>query len=60
MQSSSLINWNDQKTKLKEKYKILTDADFKYKEGRKDEMFSRLQEILGKSREELTALISSL
>ncbi|KAF0235740.1 MAG: csbd family [Prolixibacteraceae bacterium] len=53
-------NWNEQKGKLKQKFAILTDNDLMYAEGKKDEMFGKLQIKLGKSREELHKIIDSL
>ena len=52
--------WNEKKGKLKQKFAILTDNDLMYDEGRKDEMLGKLQVILGKSKEELNKIISSL
>ncbi|MBN1926560.1 MAG: CsbD family protein [Prolixibacteraceae bacterium] len=53
-------NWNEQKGKLKQKFATLTDNDLLFVEGKKDEMFGRLQVKLGKSKEELDKLIESL
>jgi uncharacterized protein YjbJ (UPF0337 family) len=53
-------NWNEQKGKLKKKFAVLTDNDLMFEEGKKDEMFGKLQIILGKSKEELDKIISSL
>ncbi len=53
-------NWNEQKGKLKMKFAALTDNDLMYKEGKKDEMFGKLQIKLGKSKEELFKIINSL
>jgi len=53
-------NWNEQKGLLKQKFAILTDDDLMFKEGKKDEMLGRLQIKLGKSREEMRKIISSL
>ena len=53
-------NWNEQKGKLKQKFAILTDNDLMFEEGRQEEMFGKLQIILGKSKEELHKIISSL
>jgi len=53
-------NWNDQKGKLKQKFAILTDNDLMFEEGRKDEMFGKLQIKLGKTKEELHKLIADL
>jgi uncharacterized protein YjbJ (UPF0337 family) len=53
-------NWNEQKGKLKQKFGTLTDNDLLFEEGKKDEMLGRLQVKLGKSKEELHKIISSL
>ena len=53
-------NWNEQKGKLKQKFAILTDDDLLLIEGKKDEMLGRLQIKLGKTKEELHAIIESL
>jgi uncharacterized protein YjbJ (UPF0337 family) len=53
-------NWDEQKGKLKQKFASLTDDDLLFAEGKKDEMMGRLQIKLGKSKEELRTLISSL
>jgi len=53
-------NWNEQKGKLKQKFAELTDDDLMFAEGKKEEMLGRLQVKLGKSKDELHKLISSL
>lgn len=53
-------NWNEQKGKLKQKFANLTDNDLIFEEGKKDEMLGKLQNILGKTKEELHHIISSL
>lgn len=53
-------NWNEQKGKLKEKFAVLTDNDFVFEEGKKGEMFKKLQTKLGKTKEELQAIIAAL
>ena len=53
-------NWNEQKGKLKQKFAILTDDDLMFAEGKKDEMFGRIQKKLGKSKEELYRIILNL
>ena len=53
-------NWNEQKGKLKQKFAILTDNDLMFAEGKKDEMFGRLQIKLGKTKEEMQKIISAL
>jgi uncharacterized protein YjbJ (UPF0337 family) len=59
-QTEAKGNWNEQKGKLKQKFAILTDNDLLFADGKKDEMFGRLQVKLGKSKEELMKLIASL
>lgn len=50
-------NWNIIKGKLKQKYAELTDNDLKYVEGKEEELFGRLQDRLGKSRQEVEKLL---
>jgi uncharacterized protein YjbJ (UPF0337 family) len=52
--------WNEQKGKLKQKFAALTDNDLMFLEGKKDEMLGRLQIKLGKTKEELHKILSSL
>ncbi|HBE40129.1 MAG TPA: general stress protein CsbD [Bacteroidales bacterium] len=53
-------NWSEKKGKLKQKFAELTDNDLMYEEGKRDEWLGKLQIILGKSKEELNKIISSL
>jgi uncharacterized protein YjbJ (UPF0337 family) len=53
-------NWNEQKGKLLQKFAILTDNDLMYEEGKRDEMYGKLQKKLGKSKDELLKIIASL
>lgn len=53
-------NWNEQKAKLKQKYASLTDNDLMYEEARKEEMYAKLQKKLGKTKDELDKMLSSL
>jgi uncharacterized protein YjbJ (UPF0337 family) len=53
-------NWNEIKGKLKQKYANLTDDDLKFAEGKEDELYGRLQQRLGKSKEELLEEIESI
>jgi uncharacterized protein YjbJ (UPF0337 family) len=52
--------WNEQKGRLKQKFAVLTDNDLLFKEGKKEEMFGRLQLKLGKTKEELRQIIESI
>jgi len=53
-------NWNEQKSKLITKFPTLTEADLHYENGKKDEMLSRVQVKLGKTKEELATVIAAL
>jgi uncharacterized protein YjbJ (UPF0337 family) len=53
-------NWNEQKGKLKQKFAVLTDNDLMFAEGKKEEMFGKLQIKLGKTKEEFHKIISEL
>jgi uncharacterized protein YjbJ (UPF0337 family) len=53
-------NWNEQKGRLRQKIAILTDNDLMFEEGKKEEMFGRLQIKLGKSKGELKKIIASI
>lgn len=53
-------NWNEQKVKLKQKFPTLTDSDLQFTDGKTDEMFTKLQTKLGKTREELNVIIETL
>ncbi|HEY5892553.1 MAG TPA: CsbD family protein [Chthoniobacterales bacterium] len=46
-------NWNEIKGKLKQKYAQLTDDDLTFAEGKEDELLGRLQQRLGKNKEEI-------
>ena len=52
--------WEEQKGKLKQKFAALTDNDLMFSEGKKEEMLGRIQILLGKTKEELHKIISSL
>ena len=45
--------WEEQKGKLKQSFANLTDDDFLFAEGKKDEMLGKIQEKVGKTKEEL-------
>ena len=53
-------NWNEQKGRLKQEFAVLTDNDLMFEEGKKEEMFGRLQIKLGKTKEELQKIIASI
>jgi uncharacterized protein YjbJ (UPF0337 family) len=53
-------NWEQQKGRLKQKFATLTDNDLLFAEGKKEEMFGRLQVKLGKTKEELHKIITGI
>lgn len=53
-------NWNELKGKLKQKYASLTEDDLMYEEGKEDELYGKLQQKLGKTKEELKDIFSGL
>jgi uncharacterized protein YjbJ (UPF0337 family) len=53
-------SWNELKGKLKQKYGQLTDDDLAFAEGKQDEFLGRLQQKLGKSKEDLRKEIEEL
>lgn len=52
--------WNELKGKVKQAHGDLTDDDLKYEEGKDDELYGRLQQKLGKTRDEVIAWLRSL
>jgi uncharacterized protein YjbJ (UPF0337 family) len=52
--------WNEIKGKLKQQYADLTDDDLTYAEGKEDELYGKLQQKLGKSKDEVKKLINEL
>lgn len=53
-------NFNELKGKLKQKYADLTDDDLLYAEGKEDEWIGKLQQKLGKTKEEIQKEIDEL
>jgi uncharacterized protein YjbJ (UPF0337 family) len=53
-------NWNEIKGKLKQKYANLTDDDLLFTEGKEDELYGRLQQRLGKTKDELKKEIEGI
>lgn len=53
-------NWKEIKGQMKQQYAELTDNDLKYQEGKEDEMLGRLQQKLGKTKEEVKSWIDSI
>ncbi len=53
-------NWHELKGKLKQKYANLTDDDLTFAEGKEEEMLGRLQQKLGRTKEQLRDEIEKL
>ncbi|MEX0661139.1 MAG: CsbD family protein [Balneolaceae bacterium] len=53
-------NWNVVKGKIKSKYGELTDDDLAFAEGQEDQLVGRLQQKLGKTKEEITDEIKGM
>jgi uncharacterized protein YjbJ (UPF0337 family) len=51
--------WNEQKGKLKQTYGQLTDNDLTYQKGREDEMWGRIQQKTGKTKDEMLKRIEN-
>jgi uncharacterized protein YjbJ (UPF0337 family) len=52
--------WNEVKGKLKQEYDDLTDDDLLYVEGKEDELYGRIQQKVGKSKDEVKKMIADL
>jgi uncharacterized protein YjbJ (UPF0337 family) len=52
--------WNEIKGKLKSKYAELTDDDLTYAEGKDDQLVGKLQQKLGKTREEVIEELNNM
>jgi uncharacterized protein YjbJ (UPF0337 family) len=52
--------WNEIKGKLKKQYADLTDDDLLYQEGEEDRLIGKLQQKLGKSRDEVIKMLRSV
>lgn len=53
-------NWNVIKGKLKQKYGELTDDDLIFEEGKEDELWGKMQQKVGKTKEEIMKEIGDL
>jgi hypothetical protein len=60
MDSNVLGFWNEKKEKLKQKYRIITDDDLCFSDGKEKEMMEILGYKLGKTKEELLTIIATL
>jgi uncharacterized protein YjbJ (UPF0337 family) len=52
--------WNILKGKIKQEHADLTDDDLRYEDGKDDELLGRLQQKLGKSKDELVQWLKGL
>lgn len=52
--------WEEVKERMKESNIDLTDADLEYEPGKEDELLSRLEKIMHKSRPQIIAYIESI
>ena len=53
-------SWQEIKVVLKQKFAMLNDSDLLLVEGKEDEMLSRLQIKLGKTKEDIKKIITQL
>ncbi len=53
-------NWNEMKGRMKQAYGDLTDDDLVREDGKDDEFLGRLQQKLGKTKDEVVDWIRSL
>ena len=60
LQTRATINWSDQTEKLKQRFSTLTDKDLYFEQGKMNEMITRLQSKVGKTKHELYELITKL
>ena len=52
--------WNELKGKIKQAYADLTDDDMDYAEGQADEMYGKIQQKTGKTKDEINKAIADL
>jgi uncharacterized protein YjbJ (UPF0337 family) len=53
-------SWNEVTGRLKQKYAELTDDDLAFAEGKDDELLGRLQQKLGRTKEEIREEIARI
>ena len=53
-------NWEEQKRRLKHEFAILTDNDLMFVKNHQDQMISKLQIELGKTKEELQKIFAAI
>ncbi len=60
MDTTIIGYWNQQKSKIKDKYPNITNEDLCFNEGKEKEMLEMLGYKLGKTKEELQIILSEL
>jgi len=53
-------SWREQKVMLKQRFSVLSDADFEFIEGQREGMLDKLSQKLKKTKEELNLLFAEL
>jgi len=53
-------NWNEMKGKLKQKFAVLTDNDLMLEDGKEDEALGKIQQKLGKTKDEWDKLMREI
>lgn len=53
-------NWNELKGKIKQAWGDLTDDDLAYEEGKEDELYGRIQQKTGQTKDEIRKKIAEL
>ncbi len=54
------VNWKEQKRNLQKRFALLTEDGLMFDESKKDAIIARLQFKLGKTREQINAIILGL
>lgn len=52
--------WNELKGKIKQAYGDLTDDDLTYAEGKEDEMWGKIQQKTGKTKDEINKAVADI
>ena len=53
-------SWNELKGKVKQEHAHLTDNDLEWEDGKDDEFFGRMQQKIGKTKDEFVSWVKSL
>ena len=52
-------SWSDQRSKLRKSFPLLTEKDLFFEIGKKDDMLTKLQVKVGKTKEELQQIMDA-